>query len=119
MGSTAVAVPFDIEGRGFVGPLDLVEVEEFRELPFAVMGEFDALVGKKPARQMLSSVCGLDDLLALPCPRSWCGRSRTTISFTVLHGALCGPEFAQRAGKLVADLVDRDDRAENTLAAAE
>jgi hypothetical protein len=47
LGWIAVAIPRDLECRGFVIPLDLVEVEEFCELPFAVMCELDALVGKR------------------------------------------------------------------------
>ena len=35
-----VCVPFDGERLRLVSPLDLVEIEESRELPFAVVGEF-------------------------------------------------------------------------------
>ncbi len=40
------AIPFDVEGRGFVLPLDLVEIEKFGELSFAVMSEADPLMRK-------------------------------------------------------------------------
>jgi hypothetical protein len=40
------AVPFDVEGRGLVAPVDLVEVEKLGELTLAVVSEGNALVGK-------------------------------------------------------------------------
>ncbi|MEA2517810.1 MAG: hypothetical protein QOG16_1648, partial [Actinomycetota bacterium] len=40
------AIPVDVERRRFVGPFDLVEIEELRELSFAVMCKVDLLVGK-------------------------------------------------------------------------
>jgi hypothetical protein len=39
-------VPFDIEARGLVLPIDLIEIEQPSELTLAVVGELDALVGK-------------------------------------------------------------------------
>jgi hypothetical protein len=42
-----VPTPLDVEGGGFVCPIDLVEIEEFRELPFAVVCEVSPLVRKE------------------------------------------------------------------------
>jgi hypothetical protein len=41
-----VAVPVDLEGRRFVVPVDLIEVQELRELTLAVMSEVDLFVGQ-------------------------------------------------------------------------
>jgi hypothetical protein len=38
------AVPGDVEGRGLVAPLDLIEVEQAGELPLAVVREAGGLV---------------------------------------------------------------------------
>jgi hypothetical protein len=54
----AGAVPVDVESRRLVEPLDLVEVEELRELALAVVGELDASVGKGA---VVLSVCGAGD----------------------------------------------------------
>jgi hypothetical protein len=39
----AVCVPIDGEGLGLVGPIDLIEIEESREFPLAVVGEIGVL----------------------------------------------------------------------------
>ena len=47
LGRVALAVPVDVEGRGLVAPLDLVEVQQLRELPLAVVSEPDLLRGEE------------------------------------------------------------------------
>ena len=47
MSGLALAIPGDVERRGFIGPIDLVEVEKLRELTFAVMGEADVFVRER------------------------------------------------------------------------
>jgi hypothetical protein len=42
----SLAIPLDVERRGLVVPIDLVEVEQLRELTLAVVSELDALVRK-------------------------------------------------------------------------
>jgi hypothetical protein len=47
LGSVAVAIPLDIERGRLVLPLDLIEIEQLRELLLAVVSEPNALVGKE------------------------------------------------------------------------
>jgi hypothetical protein len=42
-----LTVPFDVEGRGLVAPLDHVEVKQRCELPLTVMSESHLLVGQE------------------------------------------------------------------------
>ena len=44
MGGITGPVPFDVEGGGLVLPVDLIEVQQLRELPLAVVRELDLLV---------------------------------------------------------------------------
>jgi len=49
LGRPARTVPVDIERGGLVVPRDLIEVQQLRELPLAVVREADAFVGKRVA----------------------------------------------------------------------
>jgi hypothetical protein len=49
MSSVARSIPVDIEGRGLVVPRDLVEVQQLRELPLAVVSEANGFMGKRVA----------------------------------------------------------------------
>ena len=114
MSGPSVTIPFDVERRRLVTPFDLVEVQELRELPLAVVGERDLFVGKERAgQQPFGGVVGLRDVLALPCTRFLFLRR------TVLHAVACRSEFPQGAGELIADLADGHDGPEHSLAGPE
>src|SRR5207249_2154564 len=50
LGDGAVFVPLDVEGTGFVLPVDLIEVEEPRVLTLAGVREIDAVARQSPGR---------------------------------------------------------------------
>jgi hypothetical protein len=56
------AIPFDVERRRLVGPLDLIEVEQLGELKLAVVRKPRALVGKKGARVVPVLLLALGDV---------------------------------------------------------
>jgi hypothetical protein len=49
LSSLAGPVPVDVERRGLVVPRDLIEIQQLRELPLAVVSEANQFVGKRVA----------------------------------------------------------------------
>jgi hypothetical protein len=106
-----VPVPLDVKRGGLVIPGDLVEVEQLRELALTVVCEVDALVRKGWGGPCLLCAAPLGQLPLLDS-RSVCFRR-------IFDRAVNRTQFAQIAGQLIANLVDRDDGAENTLSRTE